>query len=82
MQNTRGLGAQMRLVAGESVQIRQVGSQSSYCSQNTLTEHFGLGDVALVDTLEITWLDGHTQRLTNLPSNNSIQIDKITGLEL
>lgn len=72
--NASAIGARIRLVADGSVQIRQVGAQSSYCSQNSLIEHFGVGQGKKVDTLEIIWPSGNTQSFTSLPSNKTIRI--------
>ncbi|MEK7379911.1 MAG: ASPIC/UnbV domain-containing protein, partial [Gemmatimonadota bacterium] len=56
--NRQGLGAKLRLVAGGVAQVRQVGVQPSYLSQNSAVEHFGLGPVPAVDTLEVIWPNG------------------------
>jgi len=64
--NRSALGAKLRLVAGGQTQIREVGASSSYLSQEALTQHFGLGTAARVDTLEILWPSGGRQVLTNL----------------
>jgi hypothetical protein len=38
--------------------MREVGTGSGYCSQNSALVEFGLRDSAVVDTLEITWPTG------------------------
>ena len=63
--NRSALGAKLRLVAAGQ-QIREVGASSSYLSQDALTQHFGLGAAARVDTLEIIWPSGARQVLVNL----------------
>lgn len=50
-ENKFALGTKIRLVSGQIEQVRQVGSQGSYFSQNSLIQHFGLGDHTVVDTL-------------------------------
>ncbi len=72
--NRQAIGAKLRLVAGNSVQLRQVGAQGSYLSQNSLIEHFGLGDYSQADTLEILWPGGTRQVLLNIPANQTIHI--------
>lgn len=72
--NKLAIGAKIRMVAGDLIQIRQVGAQGSYCSQNSLKEIFGLGDRTQIDTLQITWPLGLRQSLYNLPANELIQI--------
>ena len=72
--NKMAIGAKICLVAGDLTQIRQVGAQGSYCSQNSLKEIFGLGNEAKIDTLQIIWPGGLEQAFYNLPINELIQI--------
>ncbi len=64
--NRAAIGTQLRLVAAGTEQIREVGAQSSYLSQNALVPHFGLGTASLVDTLEVRWHSGITQTLVGV----------------
>jgi hypothetical protein len=72
--NKMAIGAKIRLVAGDLVQIRQVGAQGSYCSQNSLKEIFGLGEESQIDTLQVIWPRGLQQSFFNLNANEMIQI--------
>ena len=72
--NRSAVGTRLRLVAGSSVQIRQVGAQASYASQSTLVEHFGLGSMPRVDSLVIDWPSGLRQVLTDLPARQELHI--------
>ncbi|MEX0905235.1 MAG: ASPIC/UnbV domain-containing protein [Balneolaceae bacterium] len=72
--NRSAIGAKLRLITTEGIQIKQVGSQSSYLSQNTLVQHFGLKDVEVVDALEITWPGGRKEVFKNLPVNQRLNI--------
>jgi hypothetical protein len=74
--NRFGIGAKLRLVADSKVQIREIGNQGNYLSQNSLIQHFGLGKVTYIDTLEITWPDGRKQYHLNLGINQTITISK------
>lgn len=56
--NPRGIGATVRVVVGDTTQTRQIGSQSSYLSQNSLIETFGLGAATRADTVEVLWPAG------------------------
>ncbi len=80
LSSTSGIGTKLRVVAGESVQVQQIGSQSSYCSQNSLRAHFGLGSVAQVDTLEVTWLSGRRQQFTAVATKQIVRIVEGEGL--
>ncbi len=72
--NKFGYGTKIRLVSGQTEQVRQVASQGSYFSQNSIVQHFGLGEQNVVDTLEITWPGGHRQYKYQLPSNQIITV--------
>lgn len=77
--NRQALGTRLKLYLGNRVQIRQTGAQSSYCSQNSPVVHFGLGNAATVDSLEILWLSGTHQVLRNVPANRVIHIVENKG---
>lgn len=47
-------------------QLREVTAQSGYCSQNSLVVQFGLGDAAIIDSLEVTWPSGTVQTFLNI----------------
>jgi hypothetical protein len=53
--NRDAIGAVVRLYAGKDVMTRQVNGSTGYLSQSSKTVHFGLGDRAKVDRVEITW---------------------------
>jgi enediyne biosynthesis protein E4 len=72
--NTSAIGAKMRVVTRESVQVRQAGAQGNYCSQNSLVQHFGLGQASRIDTLEVTWPTGQMQRFLDLQANQIIKV--------
>ena len=72
--NRTAVGAKIRLVAEHTTQVREVGDQASYLSQNDLTEHFGLGTIAQVDSLVVIWPSGLHQVWTGLPSNQTVRL--------
>lgn len=60
--NRDAVGARVRLsVAGKTL-TRQVEAGSGYASEAMLPVHFGLGDAAGIESVEITWPDGSVQR--------------------
>ena len=63
LSNRDGIGARIRVVAGDLVQIREVRGGSSYLSQSDLRVHFGLGTRDRVDRVEIYWPSGVVQVL-------------------
>jgi hypothetical protein len=72
--NRTAVGARIRLVAGNLILVREVGAQASYLSQNDLTEHFGLGTIAEVDSLVVTWPSGIRQVLTRVASGQILRL--------
>lgn len=62
--NRDAVGARVRLNAGGKVMTRQVEAGSGYASEAMLPVHFGLGDAAKIDSVEITWPSGLVQNLT------------------
>ncbi len=74
--NREGVGARIRVVAGEEVYVQEVGSQSSYLSQNSLVAHFGLGASTIVDSVEVRWPSGLTSLHTGIKSNQMITLDE------
>jgi hypothetical protein len=72
--NRQGIGARIRIVAGGAAQVRQVGAQSSYLSQNSMIETFGLGTLARVDTVEVTWPTGRHLLRTGIAANQRLHL--------
>ena len=77
--NTQALGARIRLVAGTTVQIREVGTQGSYLSQHSIVQHFGLGEHHAADTLEITWPGGEQTILSDVPARQILMVKEPGG---
>jgi hypothetical protein len=73
--NRFGFGTKLRAAVDGQLQIREVGSASSYESQHAVGEEiFGLGRATQIDTLEVSWPSGMTQRFTNLSGNRTFVI--------
>ncbi|MBT5381925.1 MAG: CRTAC1 family protein [Phycisphaerae bacterium] len=73
--NTRALGAMVRVLTGESTQMRQVGGQAAYLSQDMLDLHFGIADSAAAN-IEVTWPDGEVSVFKDLPAGACVQIHR------
>lgn len=72
--NRSAIGAKLRLVTRDGVQIKQVGSQSSYLSQNSLVQHFGLKHISRVDTLKVLWPGGREEVFKGIDVNQRLDI--------
>jgi len=56
--NRDGVGARVKVVAGDLVQIDEVHSGRSYQSHYGMRLHFGLGKRKRVDRIEVRWIGG------------------------
>jgi hypothetical protein len=61
--NRDAIGAVVSLHFGERFLVRQVHCSGGYLSQSSKTLHFGLGDQARVDRVEIRWPSGTRQTI-------------------
>jgi len=70
--NRSAIGTKIRVKAtinGQPVwQMREIDGQSGYCTQ-TLEQHFGLGNAAIIDSIKIEWQSGNTSVFTNVAVN-------------
>ena len=78
--NRDGVGAELRLTAGSSTQLRVVKAGSSYLGQNDRRQHFGLGTLPRADRLEVRWPSGRTELLQNIQANQIITIREGNGI--
>ncbi|MEO5602936.1 MAG: FG-GAP-like repeat-containing protein [Cyclobacteriaceae bacterium] len=72
--NKSGIGARIRATTGSKNQIREVNAHADIASQNSLTQHFGLGTSTIVDNLVVTWPSGIVQTLANVNANATVII--------
>ncbi len=72
--NRMAVGAQLTVKAGALTVYREVKGSEGFGSTSTFRQHFGLGDNAKIDSLEIRWPGGATQRLTNLDANQILSV--------
>jgi hypothetical protein len=74
--NRFGVGAKVKLVIGDKAQMRQIGSQPSYLSGNSLTAHFGVGRAEIVDQVTVVFPGGKTAQRSGVKSNQTITIEE------
>lgn len=75
--NVAGIGARVRVIIGEKVRTEWVlsGSSSLYVSSPP-EAHFGLGDAADVDLLEVRWPDGAVDHFTDVPTGRRVVVTR------
>ncbi|MEC8252324.1 MAG: VCBS repeat-containing protein, partial [Planctomycetota bacterium] len=77
---SRGVGAKVEVDAGGVTHARQVSLTRGYMSAGEAVEHFGLGGVAQVDEVRVTWPGGRVQRLQDVPVDHHVVIRQASGL--
>ncbi len=77
--NRDGVGAHVKVVAGDLVQIDEVHSGRGYQSHHGLRLHFGLGKRTRVDRLEIRWIGGGTDVFRDVAVDRLVTVVEGTG---
>ena len=78
--NRDGVGARLKLTAGDLVLYDQRTGGTSYQSAPDPRLHFGLGKNTKVDSLEIVWPSGMVTRLRDLPPGQIIAVEEGKGV--
>ena len=78
--NRFAIGARVAVWTKDHRMIDEVRSGGSFCSQNDLRLHFGLGSAAQADKIEIRWPDGAIETVTDAPANQRLVIQQGRGL--
>jgi len=73
--NTQGLGATIHLHYGDQQQFYEHQPARGYMSTDDGRVHFGLGNIAIIDSLKILWPDNSTQTLINIKTDQNITIN-------
>jgi hypothetical protein len=77
--NRNGIGARVKVVAGDLTQVDEVRSGGSYLSQSDLRLHFGLEKRAKVDLIEVRWPSGTVDKITGVGVNRIVTIKEGQG---
>jgi hypothetical protein len=73
--NKDAVGARISVVINGKPQMREIVLGDGYGSENSLRQHFGLGDATSVDQLTVKWpASGTVQTFKNIPGNRIIEI--------
>lgn len=77
--NRDGIGARVKVVAGDLSQVDEVRSGDSYISQSDMRLHFGLEKRTKVDLIEVRWPSGVIDKITGVGVNRIITIKEGQG---
>jgi hypothetical protein len=78
--NRDGVGARVKVSAGDLILYDQRKGGMSYQSAQDPRLHFGLGAHSKIDAIEILWPSGSVTRLTALPSDRIMAIKEGVGI--
>src|SRR3984957_13994730 len=77
--NRDGIGAAIRVRAGDFSSYDQVKGGMSYCSAQDPRVYFGLGAHEKVDTLIVRWPSGYVQEMKDIPADTVVQVTEGVG---
>ena len=77
--NRAAIGSQVVVVANNRRQVQEVRSGGSFCSQNDLRLHFGLG-TAKEARVQVRWLGGAEETLEHVPANRLVVVQEGKGI--
>ncbi|HEX3320902.1 MAG TPA: CRTAC1 family protein [Terriglobales bacterium] len=77
--NRNGIGARIKIKAGNRTMVDEVRSGSSYISNSDMRVHFGLGTADKVEFVEVRWPSGLTERFTGLAVDSIHPIKEGSG---
>ncbi|MCY4567687.1 MAG: CRTAC1 family protein [Candidatus Poribacteria bacterium] len=72
--NRDAIGAKIRVKTADRTQVREIYAGDSYMSFSSLIAEFGVGNATQIETLQVTWQNGETQKLHNVPVNQRIRV--------
>ena len=72
--NRDAIGAKIRIKTADRTQVQEIYAGESYMSSNSLISEFGVGHATHIETVQVTWQNGKTQKLHNVPANQRIRV--------
>ena len=78
--NRDGIGARVKIRAGDIEQMDEVRSGGSYLSSNELSLHFGVADATIVDSIEVRWPSGLIERFPPQTANQRVVVEEGAGV--
>jgi hypothetical protein len=78
--NRDGVGASLKITAGDFVHVEQSKGGMSYMSASDPRILFGLGKHTKIDSLEITWPSGQIDRLKDVTVDKIIAVKEGAGI--
>ncbi len=74
--NRDGIGARIRVKAGDLLQFAEVASGYSFGCSNSLEQEFGLGKHTRIDEVEVKWPSGQIDHYQNLEADRFVLLEE------
>ena len=78
--NRSAIGARVKVKCGSRVQVQEVQSQSSYYSVNDFRLHYGLGEAARADVIEVRWPSGRIELFQDVAADQVVHVKEGSGI--
>jgi enediyne biosynthesis protein E4 len=78
--NRDGVGARVKVIAGDLVLYDQRKGGMSYQSAQDPRLHFGLGQRTKIDAIEVTWPSGMVTKLSDTRADQTVAVKEGTGI--
>jgi hypothetical protein len=75
--NRDAVGARIIITTAQGKQMREVHAGSAYLSGSSLVQHFGLGELTEVDSIDVHWPSGARTTLRDMAANQRLTITEI-----
>ncbi|MBL7944429.1 MAG: ASPIC/UnbV domain-containing protein, partial [Flavobacteriales bacterium] len=72
--NLNGLGARVSITSSMGPQLRDIRSGDAFSTMSSMTAHFGIGDDAVIEEVQVRWPSGIVTTLTDVPANTTLNI--------
>lgn len=79
--NRDAIGTRATVITGTHKQVDEVRSGGSYLSQNDFRLHFGLGEAAKVDRIEVRWPSGLREYFADIKANQVFVMEEGKGIK-
>ncbi len=79
--NKDAIGSRVTLKTDKHSLIQEVQAGASYISQNDFRLHFGFAKDEKIESVEVRWSDGKTEKITGVVPNQIVTIKQGKGVE-
>ncbi|TVZ16381.1 VCBS repeat protein [Maribacter sp. MAR_2009_72] len=77
--NTIGIGAKVSVYAKNQLQVLEQMPTQGYLSTVSSILHFGMGDIQVIDSVQIEWNSGKKEILTAVHTNQTLVIEEVNA---